>query len=144
MSRVFRFRGSTVHERFGDESVIVNLDTGSYYSAQGTAETIWIMVADGASELQIVHRMKSEFSGPAETIERLTMEFLDHLVGEELVDPTEGADDQDAAGVVSPASAEAFVAPSLQKYVDMEELLRLDPIHEVDEAGWPSTRKQIA
>jgi hypothetical protein len=30
-----------------------------------------------------------------------------------------------------------FVAPVLDKYTDMQELLLLDPIHEVDASGWP-------
>jgi hypothetical protein len=28
----------------------------------------------------------------------------------------------------------------LNKYTDMQDLLLLDPIHEVDAAGWPSTK----
>jgi hypothetical protein len=30
-----------------------------------------------------------------------------------------------------------FEKPGLQKYSDMQDLLLLDPIHEVDEMGWP-------
>jgi len=30
-----------------------------------------------------------------------------------------------------------FSAPVLNAYTDMEELLLLDPIHDVDQAGWP-------
>jgi hypothetical protein len=30
-----------------------------------------------------------------------------------------------------------FERPVLQKYSDMQDLLLLDPIHEVDETGWP-------
>ena len=29
--------------------------------------------------------------------------------------------------------------PRLDKYTDMQELLLLDPIHEVDERGWPNS-----
>jgi hypothetical protein len=32
----------------------------------------------------------------------------------------------------------AYVPPVMNKHSDMQELLLLDPIHEVDEAGWPS------
>ena len=34
----------------------------------------------------------------------------------------------------------SFEAPILHKYTDMQDLLLLDPIHEVDEAGWPSVK----
>jgi hypothetical protein len=33
----------------------------------------------------------------------------------------------------------SFTHPQLQKYTDMQELLLLDPIHEVEESGWPAT-----
>jgi hypothetical protein len=31
----------------------------------------------------------------------------------------------------------SFNLPLLHKYSDMQELLLLDPIHDVDDAGWP-------
>ena len=31
-----------------------------------------------------------------------------------------------------------FEAPKLSKYTDMEQLLLLDPVHDVDETGWPN------
>jgi hypothetical protein len=35
----------------------------------------------------------------------------------------------------------AFTQPVLEVYTDMQDLLLLDPIHEVDEeAGWPSPK----
>jgi hypothetical protein len=30
-----------------------------------------------------------------------------------------------------------FVIPSLQAYRDMQDMLSLDPIHDVEAAGWP-------
>jgi hypothetical protein len=33
-----------------------------------------------------------------------------------------------------------FSRPILTKYTDMKELLLLDPIHEVDETGWPNPK----
>ena len=38
------------------------------------------------------------------------------------------------------AVKQPFEAPILNKYNDMQELLLLDPIHDVDEAGWPNTK----
>ncbi|HEY9704008.1 MAG TPA: PqqD family protein, partial [Allocoleopsis sp.] len=33
-----------------------------------------------------------------------------------------------------------FAQPLLEKYTDMQDLLLLDPIHEVDEIGWPNPK----
>lgn len=143
MSRIFKLKSSTVHEKFGEETVILNLESGSYYSAQGTASLVWGLVADGASEAVILNSMKSEFSGDGEEIARSTTAFLDELIAEALVEAEAGSVDGEAprANGASGEPGKAFSAPLLQRYTDMEELLQLDPIHEVDDLGWPHARK---
>ena len=37
-----------------------------------------------------------------------------------------------------------FNPPQLRKYMDMQDLLLLDPIHEVDEQGWPIAKDETA
>jgi hypothetical protein len=142
MSRSFKLRPSTAHESFGDETVILNLDSGCYYSAQGTASVIWGLVSDGISEAAIVKSIEAEYSGDSDEILRATTTFLDQLVEEALVAPEPVVDGEGAQAPMGAGKLEAvFSTPSLQKYTDMEEMLLLDPIHEVDERGWPSARK---
>jgi hypothetical protein len=45
--------------------------------------------------------------------------------------PVESARAMKAAG--------EYRSPAIERFDDLEELLVLDPIHEVDEAGWPVT-----
>ena len=59
------------------------------------------------------------------------------LAAEDLVQPTGEAAAQPA---YSNGQRAPFVAPVLQKHTDMQDLLLLDPIHEVDETGWPSLK----
>jgi hypothetical protein len=142
--RSFKLKPSTVHERFGDETVILNLDSGSYYSAQGTATAIWSLVSDGASEAAILRRMRAQYAGDDDEIASATAKFLDQLVTESLVEPdnvVHSGDEQEPSVDGAPGKADAFSLPLLQKYTDMEEMLLLDPIHEVDEQGWPSARR---
>ena len=35
-----------------------------------------------------------------------------------------------------------FDAPILKRYTDQQELLLLDPIHEVDDIGWPREKEE--
>ncbi len=37
-----------------------------------------------------------------------------------------------------------YAPPALETYTDMQELLLLDPIHDVDETGWPAARPHQA
>jgi hypothetical protein len=142
MIRSFKLKPWTVHEWFGDETVIMNLDSGNYYSAQGLSDFIWNLVCDGASEAGILRRIKAEFSGNGDEISRATAQFLDKLVDEALVEAQYVAEGDGVQVENNPAEpAKVFSVPLLQKYTDMEEMLLLDPIHDVDEHGWPSTRK---
>jgi Coenzyme PQQ synthesis protein D (PqqD) len=144
MMRSFRLKPSTVHERFGEETVILNLDSGSYYSAEGTGSVIWSLVSDGVSEAAILQRMRAEYAGNGDEIAGATAKFLDQLVSESLVevaDIADGGGEQELTLAGAPSKTNAFSLPLLQKYTDMEEMLLLDPIHEVDEHGWPSARR---
>jgi len=42
--------------------------------------------------------------------------------------------------VAAPASDGPFVAPVLERYEDMQDFLLVDPIHEVDDSGWPNKK----
>jgi hypothetical protein len=44
----------------------------------------------------------------------------------------------------APAERATFIAPVLAVYTDMQDLLLLDPIHDVDEIGWPTRRDGAA
>jgi hypothetical protein len=43
-----------------------------------------------------------------------------------------------------PDERRPFDEPVLEKFEDMQDLILLDPVFEVDEAGWPSARQQTA
>ncbi|MEI9989066.1 MAG: PqqD family protein [Rhizomicrobium sp.] len=142
MTTKLRAKKSVVHEQFGDETVIVNLDTGCYYSVQGVGDTIWAWVVANGSRDGIVQRVLSEYSGDPVRLAQQTQAFLDRLVEEALVDPI-AAELGDAVNENHEMAGEkkVFVAPSIEKYTDMEELLQLDPVHEVDLYGWPEAKK---
>ena len=44
---------------------------------------------------------------------------------------------RDAPGEAS--EKRPYVPPQIERFTDMQELLLLDPIHEVDDTGWPHT-----
>ena len=66
---------------------------------------------------------------------------------EELItlDGTEESKNSNIASVPTATNSKpeklSFSPPTLEKYTDMEELLALDPIHEVNEVvGWPNVK----
>ena len=121
-----------------DEVVLVNFDSGSYYSLGGSASKVWEALSGGASVDDVVSQMLAHYDGDAEVIAREVTDYLETLESEDLV-----VADGTSEAVSTPAAhrgTEPFVPPSLERFDDMRDMLLLDPIHEVDEAGWPHTR----
>jgi hypothetical protein len=145
LERRYRPAGShIVHDRFDDEVVIINLNSGCYFSLRETAAEIWDLVRKGATRCEILAGMTAAYFGPTEEMERAVAAFLDDLAAENLVQ-TEESGGRAAVGppTVKAAAADKrrpFPAPRLTKYEDQKELLLLDPIHEVGGLGWPGKK----
>ncbi len=125
-------------EDFGDEVVIVNLAIGNYYSVDAVAAAIWAMVQQGATPAEICARLSAEYDSPAESIEQAVTEFIRNLVSESLIVPDAEAPRPRISDIPASQPRKPFSSPVLHKYTDMQELLLIDPIHEVDETGWPN------
>lgn len=136
-----------VHETIEGEVVIVNLDKGDYYSLVQAGADIWSGIISGMSTDEIIQEMAQRYAGAPAIIEKSVNDFIAQLQREELIkiDQTDESLNSNgkAASILAEINAEKpnFEPPSLNKYTDMEELLALDPIHEVDEQiGWPSAK----
>lgn len=136
-----RFRVNTptvTHEIIDGEAVIINLDSGNYYSLVEEGSFIWSLVEKGASASELQNAIRKSYQGDAQEIDRGVQELLAQLQQENLIVLVDGAE---AALEVAPGNNNdekpLFNPPSLNKYSDMQELLLLDPIHDVDDAGWP-------
>jgi Coenzyme PQQ synthesis protein D (PqqD) len=138
-----RFRVNTptvTHETIDGEAVIINLDSGNYYSLLEVGSFIWGLVEKGASASEVQNLILQTYQGNATDIDRGVQELLAQLQQENLIVPVDGAVAFDLNEVLPSNNNHekpSFNPPRLHKYSDMQELLLLDPIHDVDEAGWP-------
>ena len=137
----FRVNSSQVIlESFADEVVIVNLESGNYYSIDKAGAEIWALLAEGASVPQITSAVGARYAAAEDEIERTLRSWITELLAEGLLTPAEPADNPNFPTVAASANKLPFEPPVLHKYTDMQELLLLDPIHEVDETGWPNAK----
>lgn len=135
---------SVVGEIIDGEAVIMDLALGHYFSSQGSGAEIWAGIEAGLGRTDIVDwlaaRYASDRTDLTDAVDVFVSELLDRrLVVEDAALP--------GAVVVPPAAPrgdaaarQIFVAPALNTYADMEDLLLLDPIHDVDAVGWPVAR----
>jgi hypothetical protein len=144
-SRRLRINSPKVaYEIFDDEVIIIHFESGNYYSLDKIGAVIWSFIESGVPVGAIVEGMKHRYTGTQGIIEDTVSQLLDELEQEGLIVPAEGdgAERQqeptaDAATRPEPEKL-PFDPPLLQRYTDMQDMLLLDPIHEVDENGWPT------
>lgn len=140
----FRVNSPAVtHETIDGEAVIINLDSGNYYSLVDVGSFIWGLINSGNSASEVLNRISEIYQGDAADIGQGVQELLAQLQQENLIVPLESANSPDRSQMSQEHTSEnshqklPFTQPLLQKYSDMQELLLLDPIHDVDETGWP-------
>jgi hypothetical protein len=109
------------------EAVIINLGTGTYYSADGVGGFIWERVAEGMPVEGVAGAVVATYQVDAQRAAADLEKFLGEAIGEGLL-VAEAAPSR--RSVSPPASAEprrVYEPPRLHVYRDMEELLALDP-----------------
>jgi hypothetical protein len=133
-----------VHELIDGEVIIVNLKQGDYYSLLNTSAEIWTEIERGQSSAQVVAQLTQNYQEEPEIIAQGVQLFIEQLIEEGII--TELAGDIQENEIISHGFGNnsidkpPFEMPKLSKYTDMEDLLALDPIHEVDETGWPNAK----
>jgi hypothetical protein len=133
---------SVAAEVISDEVMIVNLEAGNYYSLRNTGAEVWTLVEQGFTPAEIAGLLEARYQGDPAEMKRAVISFLEELESEQIIVPRTSAPGNTPApaprGETSVGAASVFAAPALEKYTDMQELLQVDPIHDVDdEQGWP-------
>jgi hypothetical protein len=129
-----------VHEVLDGEVVLVNLDNGYYYILQGTGSVIWQTLTGGATVVETVEALLSQYTGARAEVEQAVKDFVNDLKQESLLHAAEGRAARNNAPTSAEPSGTPFTVPVMFRYTDMANLIQMDPIREYDETGWPSKR----
>lgn len=100
------------------DRIVIDIHTGAYYTLTSAAADLWSEASDSG-----------EVAGDAERLPVLARLLAEGLLVADSAPPG-----------VDPAPSES----AFTRYTDMEELLLVDPIHEVDNEGWPVFKRPDA
>ena len=145
MDALLRFKinkPKVISEIFDDEVVVINLDSGNYYSLGKLGVRIWGLIEKGANSTEIAEIISCDYQFDGNDLNGSIVKFINELEREQLILPdlANNAKFDPGPDISSGANKPIFEEPVLSKYTDMQELLLLDPIHDVDESGWPSSK----
>lgn len=136
-------RPSVVSETVDGETIIVNLDTGCYYDVNHVGSYIFDLIQRGATSDQLVPWVTSRYEVDPDTAQRAVDGLVEQLLAEQIIlSETLQSPDGGMSLVEEPGPQEprSFVMPVLNGHTDMQDLLLLDPIHDVSEDAPPEVR----
>ena len=126
-----------ISEALDGELILVQFESGCYYSVRGVGADICQLLSAGWSLENVIERIAQHFRMQKEPIESEVRSFVMRLVEEKLLVATSAP--QLAATAISIVATQ-YALPSFEKFDDMADQLLLDPIHDIDETGWPAKK----
>ena len=131
-----------VYQVFDDEVIVVHLHNGVYYSLLGASAHLWHCVLGRASIDEMVDELRAAYDGEASIITEATQKFIGELSDENLIIIAADGVRESVGVPFADGGQKPFESPRMQKFTDMQELLLLDPVHDVEESGWPVANAQ--
>ena len=117
--------------------LIVDTVLGLYFSLRGCAVDIWSLIELGVTVNDIVAEIRRRYGdAPEEEVVAATYRCFDDLLANNLLQETE-AGARELVGPLGLAARQPFAAPTVERFTDMQDLLLLDPIHDISDIGWP-------
>lgn len=115
---------AVIADEVNGETLIINLNTGSYYVVPAEGSAVWSAISTGVPPIALL-------SGDNDPREAALRQYLSHVLEAGLLREATLASD----GPVPSWTSDALV---IEEHTDMADLLGLDPIHDADEnVGWP-------
>jgi hypothetical protein len=129
-----------VDETIDGEALVMDMVKGSYYSCVGASAFAWNALARGMTADDLTAMLVARYGISDADAARDVDGFVTTLLTEEMLVP----DDHDQANdAPTRTTLDALVpqpeyrALALERFNDLADLILLDPVHDVTEAGWP-------
>jgi hypothetical protein len=127
---------AVISEPMEDDLVVINLDNGCYYCLNTTAALLWNQLEKGCSINRAARQTAQIYGNEEAMVLADCASFIERLIKEQLIRVAEGEPTINGISF-NQGQDKPYQMPNFVKYSDMQEMLLLDPIHEVSEAGWP-------
>jgi hypothetical protein len=127
-------------ELFENEVLAINLSSGHYHSMRFSAVPFWLMISNGYTTDAAIAEIAKYYGIEESIIKEDFYSFLNELIKSQLLKERNSEMVQEIADFQT-FCAGKYEKPLLENYMDMKDLILLDPIHEVDIIGWPNKIK---
>ena len=138
-SRFCIYDKNIISDVFGEEVVLVNLESGMYFSLRTTATQAWIRLQNNYSVYEIITELGNLYEVTNEELSKQIHVFVQELIDKKLIKLSD-ATEKNPVAINENQQKGNFVPLVLEVFSDMQEILLLDPVHDVDKSGWPVSK----
>jgi hypothetical protein len=124
---------------FGEEVVLVNLESGVYYSLKYSAAQIWIRLINQYSPTEVFADLIQIYQVDENDLISDINLFFTQLLEDKII-KIASETEKKSIEFNSKGILVTYTSPVLETFSDMQEILLLDPVHDVDKAGWPISK----
>ncbi|MEG3152330.1 PqqD family protein [Sphingomonas sp. ZT3P38] len=114
------------------EAIMMHHGTGTFFDTDGSGGYLWEIIESGSTAAGLSTALADAYNLAPDVATDAVEAFLAELRRHDLV--VEGGS---TTGGNAPVPTGVYSAPELRVHTDLADMLLLDPIHDVDEAGWP-------
>jgi hypothetical protein len=125
-------------EDFGHEVVAIDLTDGTYFSLKGFAVELWRMIDTDMTVQQMLDKLAESYEMDESALSRVTG-FLVNCSQEGMISFDASVVDSVKNFRTEATGSEKLPEFEVEKFSDIQDILLLDPIHDVDDSGWPHT-----
>ena len=129
------------HQTVDGEVIAIDFVSGAYFSMRGTACDIWQMLSANATLDDIISFYQEADGDASHVLGEQVRTFVSELVAANLLQPDATAEANPSLSVRHIPASRLFSTPELEQFEDMADLIQLDPVHDVTEAGWPHPKQ---
>lgn len=127
-----------VDETVDGEALMMDMVRGNYYCCAGASAVAWNALKQGRDVDAVAAVLVGAYGISVEQASADLGQFVGALVAEDLLVAVD--DDTAAATVDAPTEVAAgsdYDGLRFDRFTDLADLILLDPVHDVSEAGWP-------
>ena len=129
-----------VFENYEDEMVLLNLPEGVYFTLDRTGADCLLWLLSAPSAAVALEAIRARHAGEAGEIEAGLAQLAELLGSAGLVLARADGEPGLELEIAAAQPGSRYAPPRLERYDDIEDILKFDPVHEVAETGWPHVR----
>ena len=121
-------------------AIIINSETGVYYGLNMLGTEVYSNLVNGVSSEAVIKKLKTFTENAEEQFEN----FIDFLLKNEIMLTSDEGNESADAEIDENTAKECEYILKAEEYLDAQELLLADPIHEVKETeGWSPEKSAL-